>query len=259
MRINGCRKKNYIWILSTVLFCVFLAAGCEKKSKTIAQIAYDKLDENSVIYLKEEDAMVPYLVLTSDYQGNVLLLRKDLLPNMMPYKENDNVGWTSYEYASFYEESSIDQFLNTEFLDSLGKDVRDKMVKSTIEVTDKDSYFDGDRITHTISRDVFLLSAEELNLNIKYTAVVEGTPLKCFKGKYDKKVAYLPDGSRCAYWTRTPDLWETFTVLTVGYHGCGSGAADIQSGVRPAFCMNKDTVIKESDDIIEGQTVYIIE
>lgn len=248
-----------MWILSTVLFCVFLAAGCEKKSKTIAQIAYDKQNKNSVIYLKEEDAMVPYLILTSDYQGNVLLVRKDLLTNTMPYKENDNVGWSTDEFASYYEDSSIDQFLNTQFLDSLGEDVRKQIVNSTIEVTDKESYFDGVRKTHTIFRDVFLLSAEELDLDIEYTAVAEGTPLKYFKGGYDKKAAYLPDGSECAYWTRTPDLWETFTVLTVGNHGCGSGAADIQSGVRPAFCMNKNTVIKKSNDIIEGQTVYIIE
>ncbi len=35
--------------------------------------------------------------------------------------------------------------------------------------------------------------------------------------------------------------------------------ADSRLGVRPAFCMEKDTAVKVNDNIIEGESVYILE
>ena len=245
----------------TVLAYILSLSGCGKKDNlTLDELAYDQSEKDTIVYLKEGDTFVPYLVLTSDYQGNVLLLRKNLLENTMPYKENENIGWTSEQYGSYYEESSVDQFLNTQFLELLSKTVKSLMVSSSIEITDKESYSDGIRKLHTISRDVFLLSANELDLGVEYIAVAEGEPLQYFEDMdYDKKIACLPDGSECAYWTRTPDLWETYTVLTVGSRAVGSGTADICSGVRPAFCLNRSIELKERKDIVEGKTVYAIE
>lgn len=240
---------------------VILLSGCKKKDyATLEQLAYDQARKNMVVYLKEEDTYIPYLVVTSNYQGNVLLLRQNLLEKTMPYKENKLVGWSSDQYGSYYEESSIDQFLNTQFLETLSETVKESIISSSIEVTYKESYFGDVRKVHTISRDVFLLSAQELDLKIEYTAAKEGIPLKYFKDEeYVKKIANLPDGSKCAYWTRTPDLFETYLVITVGPHACSSGTADICSGVRPAFCLSKMTKVKKRNDIVEGQTVYVID
>ena len=53
----------------------------------------------------------------------------------MPYEEHGEL-WFANEYGSYYEESSIDEFLNTEFWDSLSERTKELIVDSTIEVTD---------------------------------------------------------------------------------------------------------------------------
>ena len=63
------------------LFFLLLAimltiSNCGKEDNlTIAKIAYDNSKDNPIVYINENGAYVPYLVLTSDYNGNVLLLR----------------------------------------------------------------------------------------------------------------------------------------------------------------------------------------
>lgn len=57
---------------------------------TLEKISYDKSKENPVVYIKENGEYVPYLVLTSDYGGNVLLLRENVLPEEMPYKTSSH-------------------------------------------------------------------------------------------------------------------------------------------------------------------------
>ena len=259
-RMTAIRCLLFAWILS--LFC-----GCEKKAEvyhTLSQLAYDESeDDNPVVYLRDDNdnsTYAPYLVLTSDYNGNVLLLRKNLLPEEMPYKEHDP-GWCFYENGSCYEESTIDAYLNTEFLDSLSSVTRECIADSTIEVTDMEYYDEWNYKTHMISRKVFLLSSTELGvLGLDYTAAKEGISLAYFNDKeYDIKVAGFADGRKNPYWTRTPDLWETYLVFTIGVTAIGSGTAEIHSGIRPAFCMGKQTAIRLSGDIVQGETVYVIE
>ncbi|MDE7269068.1 MAG: hypothetical protein K2N81_01175, partial [Acetatifactor sp.] len=116
--------------------------------------------------------------------------------------------------------------------------------------------------THTIERKVFLLSAVELGVKfgVGYTMAEEGRPLKYFKNKeYSVKTAYKADGKAWPYWTRTPEIWETCTVTVIGIDAIGSAPADSHLGVRPAFCLGKDTVVQKSDGVIEGKSVYILE
>ena len=258
-RMTAIRCLLFAWILS--LFC-----GCEKKAEvyhTLSQLAYDESeDDNPVVYLRDDNdnsTYAPYLVLTSDYNGNVLLLRKNLLPEEMPYKEHD-WGWSG-EYGSYYEESTIDAYLNTEFLDSLSSVTRECIADSTIEVTDMEYYDEWNYKTHMISRKVFLLSSTELGvLGMESVTAKEGLPLSYFDGKmYDRKVAGFADGRKIPYWMRTPDLWETCLVLTIGVTAIGVGSAEVYGGIRPAFCMGKQTAVRLSSDIVQGETVYVIE
>lgn len=46
----------------------------DKKEQTIEQIAYENNKKDPIVYLKENEIFTPYLVVTSDYNGNVLLV-----------------------------------------------------------------------------------------------------------------------------------------------------------------------------------------
>lgn len=165
------------------------------------------------------------------------------------------------ENASYYEESTVDAYLNMEFLDSLSSVTKDCKLDSMIEVKDLESYDKWNYKTHMISRKVFLLSSTELGVpGMESVTAMEGLPLSYFDGKEcDRKVAGFAAGRKNPYWTRTPDLGETCLVLTIGVTAIGVGTAEIHSGTRPAFCMGKQMPIRLSSDIVQGETVYVIE
>jgi hypothetical protein len=222
-------------------------------------LAYDAAPQHGyIVYVDENGTYAPYFVLAADYGGNVLLLREKLLNNAMPFNENDRHMWAGYEYGGYYEGSSVDNYLNTDFLDSLSRSVRDNIVSSEIVITDKASLGVTGNATALISRKVFLLSLVELNGANSYASVAEGEVLKFFKDDYNRRHAVYSDGDEGVYWTRTPETWETYTVFTIGKNGVGSGSADIDSGVRPAFCLEKSAEVVQRTDIIDGQTVYAI-
>ena len=267
-KYNICkfRRPLFIFYVIFITSSLFLG-GCshmplqigKDDKKTIESIAYDEnSNEDYLVYIKEDNVFEPYLVITSDYDGNVLLLRKYLLAETMPFNENESQMWASYENGGYYEDSSIDKYLNTEFFNTFDQSVKDSIVNSTIVITDKSSLGVTGEISATISRKVFLLSLKELDGPESRASVSEGNTLKYFKDDYTRRIADLPNGGKSAYWTRTSATWETYTVITIG-EGAGVGSADIDSGVRPAFCMKKDTRITQSDNVVSGQTVYVIE
>lgn len=256
------KKKIIIHFLIAAM--MLLASGCGKSEKMILKnLAYDEGAKEARVYIKENEAFVPYLVLTSDYSGdeNVLLLREYVLPELRQYEEHGEF-WAQDEYGSYYENSSIDEFLNTDFLSSLSNEVKENIVDSEIEVTDKESYTEWNYKTHEINRKIFLLSAVELGIEgvDGSTTAKEGMPLDYFyEAEYVTKVAAMEQGTSCPYWTRTPQLWEKCTVVMVGVEAVGSSTADICAGVRPAFCLSGQTTVKESSEVIEGECVYIID
>ena len=266
--MNFIKAKKLFYIFYFILIASsLLLGGCnhmplqtgKENKKTIESIAYDaNSKEECLMYIKENDVFEPYIVISSNYDGNVLLLRKYLLADTMPFNENERHMWASYEYGAYYEDSSIDKYLNTGFFNTLDQSVKDSIVNSTIVITDKSSLDNAGDVTTTISRKVFLLSLKELNGPESRASVAEGNTLKYFEDDYSRRVADLPNGEKSAYWTRTPEIWETYNVFTIG-NGAGSGGADIDSGVRPAFCMKKNTALIQRTDIVSGQTVYVIE
>lgn len=245
---------------------------------TLKDIAYDRPEEDSskedpskedpsegdpVVYIRENGEYVPYLVLTADYGGNVLLLREHLLPEAMQYEPSPHGdGFWAGELSSYYEESSIDAFLNTDFLEVFCPEVRAAILDTWIEVTDEECYEEWNYATHMIQRKVFLLSSVELGETHSVGRVMakEGEPLKYFKNaEHAVRRAYMANGEAWPYWTRTPWLWETYLVKMIGVNVVGDVPADSRMGVRPAFCMERDTKIRESDGIVPGETVYVLE
>ncbi len=254
------RKRVVICIIVSLL--IISITGCVKGNEmTLADIAYDGTIDNYIVYLKESEEYAPYIVLTDDYNENVLLLRKYLLPEVQQYKIHSD-EWSHHEYGSYYEESSIDKFLNEEFFNSLSNTTQEAIVDSVIEITDLESYDEWNYKTCMISRKVFLLSSIELGVEGLDGNVTtkEGNQLEYFKNsEFSHKKAYMQDGTEHPYWTRTPELWESYLALMVGTNGVGESTVDIYSGVRPAFCMSKEVLITKSSDIIDGEVVYVIE
>lgn len=267
-------KLHIYFSIVLCLLCVTCLGGCgvfselkdsislssDDGKNELRELAYNVYPKRGyTVYLKEVDAYVPYLVVSSNYGGNVLLLRRELLEKAMPFNENERHMWAGYENGAYYEKSSIDKYLNKEFINLFSQSLQDLIVNSEIIITDESSLgISGDKSTK-ISRKIFLLSLIELNGAESSVSVPEGDTLKYFDDDYERRVAYMPNGMKSPYWTRTPQTWETYDVFTIGTKGTGMGTADIDSGVRPAFCLNGSTLIKQRSDIISGQTVYVIE
>lgn len=243
-----------------LIVAISVLSGCGRNLETAEDLTYRSgKDTNHTIYIEEDGRYEPYLVLTSDYGGQTLLLRKYLLSDTMPYNENESNLWAADDYGAYYETSSIDDYLNRVFFDSLGQSVKDVMVTSNIMITAKESLGRTGEIATTINRKVFLLSLMEVTGKERSTSVEEGTALKYFEGDYDRKVAETIDGVKYAYWVRTPETWETYTVYTIGPRGLGMGSAAISCGIRPAFCIEKTARIVQRDDIVEEGPVYVLE
>ena len=254
-------------LISILLICLLLIGGCNslflqlgiKEPRVISDLAYDVTkNEDCLIYIEEDSAFVPYLVLSSNYGGNTLLLRKYLLDDPMPFNETNTHGWTYNAYGGYYEDSYIDHYLNTEFVEILSQPAKDALMDSTIIITDKSSLGVTGDVATTISRKIFVLSLKELNGAENIAGIDEGKTLKFFSDDFNRRVADYSNGKKSAYWTRTSSTWETYTVFTIGSRGTGSVTADRQIGVRPAFCLDSSTPISQRTDIISDQAVYVL-
>lgn len=235
-----------------------IAQTGEKHIKKICDIAYDVTGlEDCIVHIEENGAFVPYLVISSNYMGNTLLLRQYLLNDPMPFNKNETHMWSSYQYGGYYENSSIDDYLNTGFIDMLSQSVKGRIIDCNIVITDKSSLGVTGNTTKTILRKVFILSLRELNGAESSASASEGNTIKFFADDNNRRVANLVNGEKSAYWTRTPETWETYNVFTIGDGGTGSGSADIESGVRPAFCLPRNTAICESN--MNGANISIIQ
>ena len=92
---------------------------------TINDIAYDNIrrgrDVDYRIFIEENGELIPYLVLATNYGGNVLLLREHVMDESRPFNPSPRGGgWGWSDFGAYYPTSDIDNFLNTEFMDTLG-------------------------------------------------------------------------------------------------------------------------------------------
>jgi len=265
-----------VWLIVCVILLVFLVVAILRREQmllatglrqptTIADIAYDVRNRGADhrIFLKEDGIFVPYLVLTANYSGsgNVLLLREYLLDRTVPFNHSPRGErmWAWQDFGAYYPDSNIDNFLNTEFINTLCNSVLATIVPSNIVVTDKSSIGVTGRTSTTITRHVFLLSIRELGVRDLSISVPEGEVLRFFRGSTSAdRVARFSNGVEAPYWTRTPRTWETCFVFFIGVNILGSDTADMYGGVRPAFALCRYTAITTSTDVISGETVFVL-
>lgn len=241
--------------ISCILLC-FLLIGCSKQKDNINVENVNKIKETiddmtmgDEIFIKEDNGFQPYIVLTDDYNGETLLLRKYLL----------DTDRRMNEYYALYENCEMDVFLNEVFLKTIDKDIQSLICDSYIDVVD-DGYFYNDVIIKQIKRKIFLLSFKELGLQEELDSIAgaEGKILKYFNN-WDNSLTSKVGKEPSSWWLRSVETTYDSCFLGIGGDGkIGHGNAFQASGVRPAFCLPNNTPIIENKDILENQTVYVI-
>lgn len=228
--------------------------------QTIGDIAFDVNKKSGyTVYIEEDSKFVPYLVLTSNYSGQALLLRNELLNDFHTFNDK------TYGYSGYYRDSSIDKFLNKDFLATIDPKTQSYIFDSEITITAKSSMGVTGEDTENITRKVFLLSATEIGMGWVSTTTKEGNALEYFKDS-NSRIAYKGKEATC-WWLRSPSTWSIDSVFGIGPYGTfGDGGLSTiapsvrssKSGVRPAFCIRNTQIIEKSDKVIDGQTVYVI-
>ena len=203
-----------------------------------------KLD---TVYLPENGKYAPFLVLSADYGGNALLLRRDVLPEFRPFND----------YSAVYADSAIDRYLNGEYATRLDA-IADLIQASEIIVTDADALGVSGAAVGTLTRKIFLLSCAETGFTSLVNAGKEGSALPYFNAP-ENRTAYRKNGPAVSWWLRTPDTYYLSAAYAVGPDGAlGSGNAYNENGVRPALCVPADAEAFPTMDILDGQTVYFL-
>ncbi|MBQ7681000.1 MAG: hypothetical protein IJT31_02155 [Oscillibacter sp.] len=213
----------------------------------VGALSYEANPDSCTVYLPEDGAYVPFLVLTADYAGNTLLLRRDVLPEVRPFNN----------YSAVYPDSDIDRYLNTEYVQYLDA-VQPLIPFVDITVTAPDALGVSGDAVQTISREIFLLSCTETGFTDLVNAGKEGDALSYF-GTPEHRTATRENGAAVSWWLRTPDTYYLSAAYGIGPDGSlGSGNAYNENGIRPAFCVPSDTVAFPTTDILPGQTVYFL-
>jgi hypothetical protein len=263
------------FLLAQLAFLTACAPQPPEVIDTLDDIVYrneNQDHEEYKIYIQEHEdgPYEPYLVLEEDYDGGVLLLRYFLLDETMEYRtiRNDPED-TPGAGSSYYPDSDIDDYLCDTFLPSLTPKLQERILETSILVTDAESYTkrgEGGKIreptVEAIQREVFLLSATEMNVNVGYSAGLEGEYLRYFHEQTNYEATFST-GVPNAYWLRSAQLGQLDLAWFVGRHP-RTGVWSIGGGwphgyphaLRPAFCLAPDTAITRAE--VDGAERYVL-
>ena len=236
--------KKIICLIFAIVLC-FSLASCVNSKKSPSNI--EQSSTSKEIYLLEGDNYTPYILVDDNYDGNILLLRKYVMD------ENQFIS----EYSAEYENSSIDNYLCTDFLNMFDDNTKEQMIESNIVVTSKESLYVAGKSTHTIKRKAFLLSFTETNCGEHGMAASEGKPLSYFSTE-KKRIAYK-ENDAYSWWLRTP--YTGYESVTWGINGDGARvelSSSSKNGIRPGITFSKSTEFILSNDIVDGKSVYVI-
>ena len=186
--IKRCSMKK-IMILVSVIFLMCTGIWFRfhtKECRVVSDLAYDKNKKGDhLVYIREGHELVPFLVLTSDYNGETLLLRKEVL------KMNMQIN----SYEAYYENSFMDDYLNHEYIRQLPDGM--PVLESEIKITDEKSLGVSGTGTKSIKRKIFLLAYSEVMEDQNINAASEGTFLRFFE-KEEQRIV-LKENQKSSY------------------------------------------------------------
>lgn len=223
----------------------------------MAYVALSSKAIGSTIKLKVNGSAKDFIVVHQGKPSSVYddscsgtwLLMKDIYENRQWHSSDTN------DYAN----STIHSYLNSTFLAMLDSNIQ-KAIKQV-----KLPYRKGSGTSTTVTSGsnglpakIFLLSATEMSFNFSYMPSGEGAELAYFKGCADnssdsKRVAYL-NGSATYWWLRSPNCFNSSSVLCVDsngdwYYDFCSGSY----GIRPALIL-PSTLLVSDDGTVSTNT-----
>lgn len=231
-----------------------------KPPTTLNDIAYDVHKRfGYTIYIQENDEYVPYLVLTNKYNDNVLLLRKHLLDELIEFDDYDNTR-NNDRHSNYYKDSYIDIYLNETFLPQINEEVQKIIIDSEIIIKPKQGTKEWEKSEmEQIQRNVFILSTKEVGFfTVGYDD--EGITLKYFKD--DNKRQFARSRNKATtWWLRTScnRFYDYADVVVSDRPGGGNAPVSREFGVRPAFCLPRDTAIYEEEVNFEKRYMIALE
>ena len=202
------------------------------------------IDVGTEVILNENGQPVNYLIVNQGIPSalydasceGTLLLRKDIAENRQWHSFNNND----------YENSTIDNYLNTTFLNLFESNIRDAIKQVKIPYRKGAGY--GKTVTSGssgLSTKIFLLSSTEVNLVHGYEPTNEGACLSYFSGTAqngadNKRVAKL-NGSATRWWLRSPYCnssgGSTLALLVSNGGDWLSNYCSNSYGIRPALIL----------------------
>lgn len=183
----------------------------------------------SEIQIAENGEYVPYLVISDDYDGHCLLLRKDVLPDKMRFTDQEALFNTA---PAYYPGSKVDAFLSDTFPERFSEAVRAALTDCAIEVYSRETVLGKEKKTETIQRKCFLLSAPETGMSAAFPCK-DGREIP---GLEDYSAAEL-NWLRTAYFMDDVRVWATSTV-SAGPEGVSEALY-----LRPAMTVDGSTEV----------------
>lgn len=238
-------KKILVLCMTVVMVIGLFACSGEKEMKKVSDLAYDRNNSINYIYVLENGKYTPFLVLTDDYCGNTLLLRKEVID------ENRRMS----DYSAYYANSEIDLYLNEEYVKSL-TEISQYITTSNVEITCDDALGVSGLDTEAIDRQVFLLSCSEVGVGDSVNIAPEGKTLEYFQKEENRKVYVNEESS--SWWLRTPNSYYLSCTYVIGDNNkIGFTNSYDRNGIRPAFCVVGDMQIELKSGIVDGKMVYV--
>ena len=201
---------------------------------------------DDIIQLRENLVPVDYIVVHQGLPGSMYdascdgtwLLRKDIAENRQ---------WNS-TIVNDYENSTIDNYLNTTFLNLFESNIRDAIKQVKIPYRQNGGSDGTDRNgANGLSCKIFLLSGREVGFTNNESSYFpnDGSKLDYFisgntSSAQQRRVANL-NGSATVWWLRSPRTNNTGDVWSVNSNGdYDYWSASVSYGVRPALVLPSD-------------------
>lgn len=155
-----------------------------------------------------------------------------------------------------YKNSEINSYLNGNFLNLLGNNIRDALKQ--IKIPYQDGTDTGSSVVsgaNGLSCKIFLLSGYELGLTVMDDSSLpkDGARLSYFdsgtsESARQKRIAYYKSNI-AIWWLRSRGNGFNYTVFAVGTSGfIGTHGSSYIYGVRPAFILPPDLPVKQNAD-----------